>query len=257
MGCEAACWPILARVATCGSFAFTRRASDESGVIVLSSSPDTIPGRSKKDRISPVPAKRLRNSAKSRRVDRRTQIIAGAGIAALALFGLVVPMGAMQFENHDSFCASCHTEGETTFFRRATSPAAADLASFHELKSAARCIDCHSAPGIVGRYVALTYGATDLVSYFSGHYPQPATQDTPIGDGNCTKCHSAVLANGDFNNHFHAFLPKWQTVDPKNAARCVDCHVSHDTTNDAGAAFLNQSVTTQICAKCHAFAGQG
>ena len=169
----------------------------------------------------------------------------------------MIPVGAMQFENHDGFCASCHTEGETTFFQRATSASPVDLASFHAAKSAARCIDCHSAPGIIGRYVALTYGASDLISYFSGHYPQPAAQDTPIGDGNCTKCHAEVLTNADFSNHFHAFLPKWQALDPANAARCVDCHVSHDTTNDAGASFLNRSTTTQWCQRCHAFAGQG
>ncbi|MFN2118859.1 MAG: NapC/NirT family cytochrome c [Anaerolineales bacterium] len=198
-----------------------------------------------------------RRPSKSPKVGRRAQILVGAGIAAVVLFGLIIPVGAMQFENHDSFCASCHTEGETTFLRRSNATAPVDLASFHAGRSAARCIDCHSAPGIVGRYITLTYGATDLISYVSGHYPQPAVQDTPIGDGNCTKCHADVLTNTDFNNHFHAFLPKWQALDPKNAARCVDCHASHDTTNDAGASFLNRSVTTEWCQKCHAFAGQG
>ena len=204
-----------------------------------------------------MPNRPRRRPSKSPKVSRRARILVGAGIVAVVIFGVMIPVGAMQFENRDSFCASCHTEGETAFFRRATSSPPVDLASFHAAKSAGRCIDCHSGPGIVGRYVALTYGATDLISYFSGHYPQPAVQDTPIGDGNCTKCHADVLANTDFNNHFHAFLQKWQALDPKNAARCVDCHVSHDTTNDAGASFLNRSVTTQWCQKCHAFAGQG
>lgn len=189
--------------------------------------------------------------------NRRVQVVAGALIAALAVVGLIVPVGAMQFENHDSFCASCHTEGEVTFFSRATSQAATDLASFHAEKGATRCIDCHSGPGLVGRYVALTYGASDLVSYFSGHYPQPAVQDTPLGDGNCTKCHGSVFSSQAFNNHFHAFLSKWQELDPQKAARCVDCHLSHDTANDAGAAFLNQNATTRICQACHAFSGPG
>ncbi len=201
---------------------------------------------------------KLRKPARRRRwTNRNIQVIAGAAIAALVVFGLIVPMSAMQFENHDSFCASCHTEGELTFFHRAASSASIDLASFHAQKGATRCIDCHSGPGIIGRYVALTYGASDLVSYFGGQYPQPAVQDNPIGDGNCTKCHSDILGKQDFSNHFHAFLPKWQALDPQNAARCVDCHVSHDTTNDAGAAFLNRAATILICQKCHAFAGQG
>jgi len=166
----------------------------------------------------------------------------------------------MQFENHDPFCASCHTEGEVTFLKRAqiqTANAATDLASFHAAKNAARCIDCHTGPGIIGRYGGLMAGASDLVSYFSGHYPQPAVQDTPLSDGNCTKCHADVLTKTDFNNHFHAFLSKWQALDPQNAAHCADCHLSHDTTNDAGAVFLSQNTTTAICQKCHQFAGAG
>jgi predicted CXXCH cytochrome family protein len=190
--------------------------------------------------------------------DRRIQIIAASVIGALVIFGIAIPLSAMQMENHDSFCASCHTEGEQTFFNRSltTIDTSTDLASFHAAKKVARCIDCHTAPGIIGRYGGLMAGATDLVSYFSGHYPQPAALEEPMSDENCTKCHANVTAKQDFNNHFHAFLPKWQLVDPK-AASCVDCHASHDTTNDAGTAFLNQTKTAQICEKCHAIAGGG
>jgi predicted CXXCH cytochrome family protein len=190
--------------------------------------------------------------------NRRIQVIAGSVITAIILFGLAIPAGAMQMENHDSFCASCHTEGEQTFFNRSlvTANASTDLASFHAAKNAARCIDCHTAPGIVGRYGGLMAGATDLISYFSRHYPQPAALEVPMSDGNCTKCHADVAVKQDFNNHFHVFLSKWQAVDPK-AARCVDCHSSHDTTNDAGAMFLNQTKTTQVCQNCHAVAGGG
>jgi len=183
--------------------------------------------------------------------------MAGASIAALVVFGLIVPLGAMRFENQDSFCASCHTEGELTFFHRETAAAAADLASFHAQTGAARCIDCHTGPGVIGRYIGLTYGASDLVSYARGHYPQPALQDNPIGDGNCLKCHGAVFDNQDFSNHFHVLLPKWQAADPRNAARCVDCHASHATDGSPATSFLNQQSTIPICQKCHAFAGQG
>lgn len=189
--------------------------------------------------------------------NRRGQVIAGGLVAGFLLFGLVVPLSAMQFENHDSFCAACHTEGETTFYDRSTAAPSVDLASFHATRHAARCIDCHTAPGLIGRYGGLMAGASDLVSYFSGHYPQPAIQDNPIGDGNCTKCHADILTDQAFNNHFHVFLPRWQALDPRNAAGCVDCHVSHDTANDAGAVFLSQKTTINICQKCHQFAGQG
>jgi hypothetical protein len=202
-------------------------------------------------------AKKSHRPAKTPWSDRRGQVVAGGLITAFILFGLVIPLSAMQFENHDSFCASCHTEGETTFYSRSLAPSTVDLASFHAAKHAARCIDCHTAPGLIGRYGGLMAGTSDLVSYFSGHYPQPAIQDTPIGDGNCTKCHMNVLTDQAFNNHFHAFLPRWQALDPQNAAHCVDCHLSHGTTNDAGAVFLGQNTTVSICQKCHQFAGAG
>lgn len=191
-----------------------------------------------------MPRNIRKRTGNRRWTDRRVQVIAGSIIAAFIVLGLVVPMTAMQLENHDSFCASCHTEGEVTFYQRANASTSVDLASFHAQKGATRCIDCHSGAGIVGRYVALTVGASDLVSYFRGQYPQPAVQDNPIGDGNCTKCHANVFSKQDFSNHYHAFLPRLQAVDPQNARRCVDCHISHDTTNDD-------------CQKCHSFPGQG
>jgi len=178
----------------------------------------------------------------------------GAGILCLVLFGLVIPMTAMQFENHNSFCASCHTEGEQTFYDRSTASDPVDLASIHDIKGQARCIDCHTGPGIIGRYGGLMAGSTDLINFFSGHYPQPAALEEPYPDANCLKCHADIFQKQEFNNHFHVFLPRWQAVD-KNAATCVSCHLSHDITGDAKIGFLNEQTTTAICQKCHSFAG--
>lgn len=204
--------------------------------------------------MSSKPGKVVRSKS-SKIPDQRKQVIIGASIAALILFGLIIPVSAMQLENHNSFCASCHTEGEQTFLDRSMAVKPVDLASIHDIKGQARCIDCHTGPGIVGRYIGLTAGATDLISYFSGHYPQPAKLEEPWPDANCLKCHANIADKQDFNNHFHIFLPKWQAVDPKNAAHCVDCHASHDTTNDAGTAFINRKATLQVCDKCHSTVG--
>lgn len=190
-------------------------------------------------------------------VDSRRRVLIGAGIALVILFGLIIPLSAMQFENHDSFCASCHTEGEQTFYDRSLASAATDLASLHETKGQARCIDCHTGAGIIGRYGGLMAGSTDLISYFSGRYPQPAALEEPYPDINCMKCHQNIATKQDFNNHFHVLMFQWQAADPINAAHCVDCHASHDTTNDGGAVFLNKSKTIQICQKCHESAGAG
>jgi len=181
---------------------------------------------------------------------RKNKFLLGGAVLAIILFGLAVPATAMQLENHDSFCASCHTEGEQTFYDRSIASAPTDLASVHEIKGQARCIDCHTGPGIVGRYFGLMAGATDLINYFSGHYPQPAVLEEPYPDANCLKCHADIGKKQEFNNHFHVFLPRWQALD-KNAATCVSCHVSHDSTGDAKISYLNQKATIVFCDKCH------
>jgi len=71
---------------------------------------------------------------------RRKKFFIGIGVSAFILFGLFVPATAMQFENHNSFCASCHTEGEQTFFDRSLASDPIDLASIHNIKEQARCI---------------------------------------------------------------------------------------------------------------------
>ncbi|HEX7976412.1 MAG TPA: cytochrome c3 family protein [Anaerolineales bacterium] len=175
-------------------------------------------------------------------------------MAVLALAGLV-GLGAAQFENRDPFCASCHTQPETVYYQREANTLAVDLASFHTAKQT-RCIDCHSGSGPTGRVGALALGARDLLAFASGHYRQPSPQTRPIGDSNCLKCHADLQARQDFNNHFHVFLPRWQALDT-HAAGCVDCHQSHTTNGDASLGYLNQQVTTQVCQRCHNFAGQG
>jgi predicted CXXCH cytochrome family protein len=179
------------------------------------------------------------------------------GIIAIALF--VFGSGAIftgtQFENHDSFCSSCHSQPETKYFQRESDKTPVDLATFHATKNV-RCIDCHSGKGVVGRMSAIALGTRDLLAFLSRNFKQPAPLTRPIGDANCYKCHADIGQRQNFNNHFHVFLPQWQAKDP-NAAGCVDCHQSHTTNGQASLAFLNQSDTTQVCQRCHNFAGAG
>jgi hypothetical protein len=178
-------------------------------------------------------------------------------VSVLVLFALAGFTGftATRFENRDSFCASCHTEPETTYYERETANPPVDLANFHFQKQT-RCIDCHSGNGPIGRASALMLGARDLTAYLSNHYTQPAPLTRPISDANCLKCHSDVTQRQDFNNHFHVFLSQWQRED-STAATCVSCHQSHVTNSSADIRFLNQEVTQQVCQRCHAFAGTG
>jgi predicted CXXCH cytochrome family protein len=193
--------------------------------------------------------------AKHKRRRRLTVTLVILVPVILLVLGSATAVTAMQFENHDDFCASCHSQPEATYFQReATS--ATDLASFHAEKSV-RCIDCHSGPGLVpGRITALTLGAKDLAAWVTGHAQQPAVQTRPIDDANCLKCHQAVTQGNNFNNHFHIFLSRWQAID-KNAATCVSCHQSHQTNGQAQLAFLNQEHTVAVCQSCHQVLGGG
>ena len=196
-----------------------------------------------------------RANKSARLTERQIRLMGVAVVVGILVFGLIIPFTAMQFENHNSFCASCHTQDEEKFYQQSL-VAPVDLASFHESKGVSRCIDCHTGPTIIGRYGGLMAGATDLISYFSGHYPQPAALEEPYPDANCLKCHADIAQKQEFNNHFHVFLSRWQSVD-KNAATCVSCHASHDSTGDVKISYLNEKATVAICQQCHAVAGGG
>ncbi len=176
-------------------------------------------------------------------------------VAGLVVLSSATAVTAMQFENHDDFCASCHSQPESAYFQREVADAV-DLASFHAEKDV-HCIDCHSGPGLVpGRVTALTLGAKDLLAWVSGHAAQPAVVTRPIDDANCLKCHAQVTEQRNFNNHFHVFLSRWQALDP-NAATCVSCHQSHNTQGETQLAFLNRNDTVQVCQSCHRALGAG
>jgi len=168
------------------------------------------------------------------------------GLVLLAAGSVAV---SLNLENHDSFCASCHTEPESRYFQQSQDKNAPTLASFHTQK-AVNCIDCHSSSGPLGRAAGLTQGTQDLMAYISGHYHSPAITLNKLGDESCTKCHPNVEVNAGFNNHFHRFLPRWQAVNPQ-AGRCVDCHTSHPVA-DATQGYFDVPTVQQVCEGCHA-----
>ncbi len=180
---------------------------------------------------------------------RRIAFFAGVGLVVVLLFSATGGTAyALNLENHDAFCASCHTQPETQYYQQSQTKDSTTLATLHAHNGVA-CIDCHSGGGPFGRVGGLTQGAQDLVSYYSGNYHRPAITTSPLGDENCTKCHADVMFRADFNNHFHRFLPRWQAVD-SNAAHCVDCHTAHPT-GDSTQQFLNTTQVQAICQQCH------
>jgi predicted CXXCH cytochrome family protein len=158
-------------------------------------------------------------------------------------------------EQHDSFCASCHTQPESTFYQRSIARQPVDLASAHTIKNV-RCIDCHSGPGVTGRMQAELLGAHNALAFYTHTAVQPAVLNYPIADANCLKCHQQDINQSGSEQHFHAFLTRWQAVDP-NAGACVSCHSSHTTDGDTQAAYLNQQRTLTVCQDCHNVLGGG
>ncbi len=183
----------------------------------------------------------------------------GASLASFSVLALLAAGGgvalALNLENHDAFCASCHTEPESRYFQQSQDKSAPTLASFHTQNGVA-CIDCHSSSGPLGRVAGLSQGSQDLVAYISGHYHNPAVTLNKLGDESCTKCHADVEANAGFNNHFHTFLPRWQAIAAQGgsnaqAGRCIDCHTSHPVATSVQA-YLDVPTVQAVCEGCHA-----
>ncbi len=162
---------------------------------------------------------------------------------------------AASMEQHDSFCASCHTQPESTYYQRSLDATSSDLASAHTPK-AVRCIDCHSGEGLPGRMSAELLGAHNAFAWYTRTAVQPAKLTRKVTDGQCLKCHAQVSQSNDQNNHFHYFLSRWQQID-KNAGTCVSCHQGHSTQGDAQLMYLNRDTTTLVCESCHRITGSG
>ena len=197
------------------------------------------------------------------------------GIMALGIF---LAAGGFTFaasqETHDPFCASCHTQPESTFFQRSTDAQAVDLASYHTAQKT-RCIDCHSGPGIWGRMQAELLGARNTVAWYTHTAVQPAQLTVPIRDANCLKCHQDVTQRGYTPkqsvtivgegrrgeeeeagpNHWHEQLARWQAVVP-DAGTCTSCHPGHSTDGTAQTGFENAQTTRTVCQACHRVLGE-
>jgi predicted CXXCH cytochrome family protein len=189
--------------------------------------------------------------------------LAGGILVVLAIGGIGV---SLSLENQNSFCASCHTEPETKYYEQSLQANATTLASFHNQKEA-HCIDCHSGGGPLGRAQGLQQGIDDTLLFVSGSFKQPAITSNPLGDDSCLKCHAEILTRGRRSppspiqnpveargnrandGHFHQFLQRWQSADPR-AGHCISCHTAH-TDGPANVGFMTAAPVQQVCDNCH------
>ncbi len=170
-------------------------------------------------------------------------------------------------ETHDPFCASCHTQPESTFFQRSIGSQPVDLASYHTSQQS-RCIDCHSGQGILGRMQAEIVGARDAAAWYTHTAVQPAKLTFPISDASCLKCHQDIIQRGYVpktsmtapsggrrreeggNNHWHELLARWQEA-ASDAGTCTSCHPGHSTGGNTQSGFLDTQATQNVCDACH------
>lgn len=154
-----------------------------------------------------------------------------------------------QMEESNAFCASCHTEPETTYYQRTlTEPV--DLASAHAPEGVF-CIDCHSGAGMVGRVDALTLGAKNVLVYLSGQHEVPTAEDATIHSDHCTKCHSDVLTGFNASDHYHYFTPQWD-----EPTACAACHPAHPTGHNPETSYTDRVTMDAVCVACHEAAGE-
>lgn len=184
-------------------------------------------------------------------------------LLGLALALMVAGTGVgLTLEQNDSFCATCHTEPETTYVRQAQATPngrPATLAAFHARSGmaagdpgATRCIDCHGGVGTVGRLRTLyELGVSDSLIFATGRHQQPATTTQPLADIQCAQCHADALAVPGFENHFHSKLTDPQA--PRVA--CVDCHLAHSDRVEPREKYIRRAVIYPRCNDCHARLG--
>jgi hypothetical protein len=196
------------------------------------------------------------------------------GLVGLIAAGVLFAVGGFAFaanqETHDTFCASCHTQPESTFLERSQAASAVDLASYHTSQKTL-CINCHSGPGLTGRIQAELLGARNALKFYTSTAVQPAVLLYPIGDANCLKCHATVTQRGYVTQtqmtapagggereggerggtgHWHQNLARWQAADPA-AGKCVTCHPGHDPSGDVQNGSLNAATVQAVCDACH------
>ncbi len=208
---------------------------------------------------------------------------------AFALAGVVV-LVATAFalntvnarERDDTFCTSCHTKPEESYYQHAQEALGGalpvDLSSFHYQQirgqgGQIRCISCHVGDGGTSAYLAKYQMTAQHAWLWLSDLANRATQKTaitqtvrsgitttlPMGtlaplvpalsnDG-CISCHTATLLVAGRANHVHNSLPAAYQL-WKSGARLSPARGESDI-QDVIARGLTQYGTTLQCGQCH------
>ena len=194
-------------------------------------------------------------------------------IAEIAFFVLIVLGGsgfvvASALEEHDTFCISCHTVPETTYYNRAQmaldnkAAPVPDLATIHYQlyqdhgRPAFECINCHRGDSSLGQRIStLALGGRDALIYVLGR-EDPTLEKTQTAEGwlpnaACVSCHTdSLLRLAGVQNHFHNRLPQAAQALANGGVLTVA-----DSFKDRATLLLNAGLKTVnvalTCTDCH------
>jgi hypothetical protein len=201
---------------------------------------------------------------------KRWPFYAAIGFFVLVILGGVGFVTASVLEDHDSFCITCHTVPETTYYNRAymslDNPAGTvpDLASAHYQLSKIHnkpdfgCINCHHGDGsLVQRVSTIALGGRDMLIFISGR-ENPAIEKTVIAEGflpnaSCTACHADTLLRlQGIDNHFHNYLPQAKEALAKGGQISVDPSITGDRRDRLLKRGMDTTIDTPlVCTDCH------
>ena len=116
-------------------------------------------------------------------------------LVAAALLGVVSAVGGYTFvyakgfsylTNDPAACANCHVMGNHY---------SAWIKSSH--RAVAVCNDCHTPPGVVGKYTTKAInGFNHSLAFTTGRFPEPlriTPRNTRVTESACRKCHEDVV----------------------------------------------------------------
>lgn len=194
-------------------------------------------------------------------------LIIGLGGLLLSSAGFVV---VTALEEQDTFCASCHTVPEITYFNRAyfalDNPAqpVPDLSTAHYKAAKAdntafKCIECHRGDaGLPHRISTLGLAAYDTLIYLTGRedaaIEKQKTKSGWLANASCVGCHSETLLKLDgINNHFHTYLPQAQDALGKGGVIVVGeaLATARAATGEQSAPALETISVRALCSDCH------
>ncbi|MEP7287186.1 MAG: cytochrome c3 family protein [Chloroflexota bacterium] len=199
---------------------------------------------------------------------RRWPVIIAVGFFVLLILGAGGFVTASALEEHDTFCISCHTVPETTYFNRAyisvdnPNDPVMDLATDHyhlskiHNKGDFSCISCHRGDASFGQRIStLALGGRDALIYVVGK-EDPTIEKTSTREGwlpnaACTSCHTdTLLTLKGLDNHFHNHLPQAAAALANGGKLIVPDNLKdrQDVLLKTGLETVNTSL---VCTSCH------